>query len=103
MTSAASSGTSRIANRSDSSCTADVGSPPDQKKASRRSFSSCFGMVSIPAETGVTSFSGSSPAAVSSRSATSRTPEPRCPTPTRLPRRSETLRTSESRGTTSWM
>lgn len=60
-------------------------------------------MVSIPTGKGVTSWTGSRPAAVISRSATSFTPDPGCPTATRLPRRSATLRMFESRFTISCM
>lgn len=102
MISGSSSGTRRMANRSESSCTAPVGRPPDQKKASSRSSISLAGIVSIPAETGVMSPAGSTPAAVISRSATRRTPDPFWPTPTRLPRRSATFWIFEPLGTISW-
>ncbi len=77
-----------------------VGTPLDQKNAS----SSCpsrLGPVSMPSDLGVMSFSGSMPAASSTRVAISRTPELGSPMATRLPFRSATDRMSESGGTTS--
>ncbi len=96
------SGISRTFICLDSVVTAELGSPPDQKKASIRPSRSCVGASSMPSGTVVRSpRAGSSPDTWSTRSAIRATPESACPTATVRPRRSATEWIGESVGTTS--
>ncbi len=85
----------------DSVVTAELGRPPDQKKASIRPSRSWVAQSSMPSGASVRSFAVR-PESCSTRSAISATPESGWPVPTRMPRRSWTEWIGESVGTTSW-
>ena len=80
-----------------------VGSPPDQNIASMVPSFMPSTVLPSSSRCALTSFAGSSPAAVSSRLAITSVPERGEPVETRLPRMSATVAMPASARTTTWV